>query len=55
MQKGEPIPKAEESQRTDEAYTSARNLAREIVEENICLDKKPDPVSIPQQPLSQKL
>ncbi len=55
MQEGEPMPKTEESQRTEEAYTSARNLAREIVEENICLDKKPDPVSIPQQPLSQKL
>lgn len=55
MQEGKPMSKAEESQGTDKAHTSAQNLAREIVEENICLDKKPDPVSIPQQPLSQKL
>jgi MscS family membrane protein len=55
MQEGEPMPRGEESRRTDEAYTSAQNLAREIVEENISLDKKPDPVSIPQQPLSQEL
>jgi MscS family membrane protein len=54
MQESEPMPKAEESQHTEEACTFAQSLAREIVEENISLGKKPDPVSIPQQPLSQE-
>ena len=42
-----------ESQTVDKAFESARQLARNIVEKNVSLDNKPDPVSIDRQPLSK--